>query len=80
MTVKIYYCKSYLQNSDLMTVFGNTVMKGITQGYRIYQQSSSKREEVVQERLNERTWDLSRKFLLEHICVILTLSRDTAPA
>ena len=55
---KIYYCKSYLQTkwkSDLMTALGDTVMKGIMKGYRMYQQSSSKREEVVLERPNERT-------------------------
>ena len=68
---KIYFCKSYLQTkwkSDLMTAYGDTVMKEITQGYRMYQQSSSKREEVVQERPNERTWAIWRKFLLKHIC------------
>ena len=68
---KIYYCKIYLQikwKSDLMTAYGDTVTKGIIQGYRIYQQSSSKREEVVQERPNVRTWAIWRKFLLKHIC------------
>lgn len=56
---KIYYCKSYLQikwKSDLMTALGDTLTEGNMKGYRMYQQSSSKREEVVQERPNERTW------------------------
>ena len=51
-----------------MTAVGDTVMKGIVKGYRMHQQSSSKREEIVQERPNERTWAVWRKFLFKHIC------------
>lgn len=47
---QIYYCRSYLQvklKSDLMTAFGDLLADKIMQGCRMYQHSSSKKEEIV---------------------------------
>ena len=56
---QIYYFKSYLQvkwKSDLMTAQGDRIADGIMQGYRLYQHSSSKREEITQDRPSAATW------------------------
>ena len=68
---KIYYCKSYLQIkwlSDLLTANAKVVQKGIWKGYRTITESSSKIEEAIQERPDERTWAVWRKFLKKHVC------------
>ena len=68
---KIYYCKTYLQVkwlSDLLTADAKILPKGIYYGYRMITQSSSKEEEAVQERPNERTWAIWRRFLKKHVC------------
>ena len=67
-----YYCKCYLQVkwiSDLLTADAKIVPTNIYKGIRsITQSSSSKLEEVVQERPNEKSWATWRKFLKKHVC------------
>ena len=68
---KIYYCKSYLQVkwlSDILSADSQFVPKGIYYGYQMITQLSSKLEEVVQERPNEQSWRIWRKFLRKHVC------------
>ena len=62
---KIYYCKSYLQvkwKSDLMTAQDDRIADCIMQGYRMYQHSSSKREEITQDRPRLATWRIWKNF------------------
>ena len=68
---QIYYCKSYLQvkwKSDLMTAFGDQLADGTWEGYRMYQHSSSKKEEISQDRPSSSTWKVWNKFLIKHLC------------
>ena len=63
---KLYYCKTYLQVkwlSDLLTADAKELQKGIFHGQRMITQSSSKIEEAVQERPDDRTWAIWRRFL-----------------
>ena len=46
-----------------MNAFGNRIADGMMQGYRLYQHSSSKREEVTQERPGPATWKIWKKIL-----------------
>ena len=68
---KIYYCKSYLQVkwiSDLCNADGSEVLRTVKDGIRSIRQSSSRNEEVVQERPGPATWGIWQKFLRKHIC------------
>jgi len=68
---KIYFCKSYLQVkwiSDLCTADGSNVLKSVKDGIRSIRQSSSRCEEVVQERPGSYIWTIWRNFLRKHIC------------
>ena len=49
--------------SDLLTADAQLVPPSIYKGIRSLTQSSSKLEEVVQERPNEKSWATWRKFL-----------------
>ena len=63
---KLYWCKSYLQVkriSDLCTADGTFVIPNVHKGQRSIQQSSSRLSEIKQQRLNEATWGIWRKFL-----------------
>ena len=63
---KLYWCKSYLQVkriSDLCTADGTFILPNVHKGQRSIRQSSSRLSEIKQERPNEATWGLWRKFL-----------------
>ena len=63
---KIYWCKSYLQVkriSDLCTADGTFILPNVQKGERSIRQSSSRLKEINQQRPNEATWSVWRKFL-----------------
>ena len=63
---KLYWCKSYLQVkrlSDLCTADGIFILPSILKGERSIRQCSSRLGEINQQRPNEATWGVWRKFL-----------------
>ena len=68
---RIYYCKSYLQvkwTSNLCTADGSKVLPLLKSGHHSIWQSYSRNEEIIQERLYNKTWTIWRNFLCLHIC------------
>ena len=66
---QIYYCKSYLEVfwlSDMCTADGEQLLAGPYEGIRSYRTSASKMEEIIQERPNDATWLVWRRFLRCH--------------
>jgi hypothetical protein len=63
---KIYWCKSYLQVkriSDLCTADGTFVLPNIQKGERSIRQCSSRLREINQQRPNDASWGVWRRFL-----------------
>jgi hypothetical protein len=63
---QIYYCKSYLnvqRISDLCTADGDFILPSIAKGERSIRQCASKLEEIRQDRPNELSWAVWRRFL-----------------
>ena len=66
----VFYCKSYLEVkwvSDMCTVDGEQVHVGAVYGERSIRHSASKKEEIIQERPCDKSWEVWRKFLLKHV-------------
>ena len=64
---QIFYCnKTYLEVtwlSDMCTADGEQILAGPYEGIRSYRTSASKLEEIIQERPNDATWSVWRRFL-----------------
>ena len=63
---KIHYCQSYLQIhqlSDMCTADGNYILDTVFQGEQSINQSTSRTEEIIQERPDSTSWRIWRTFL-----------------